>query len=237
MNLKYYLRGLGTGILVTVILMGIALGGKKETLSDNEIKERARALGMIEESTRLADAATASPNEEVTTAPKASPKDGEETAFDESGSAVPTPAANAASRPTADATSKPAADAASKSTADVTPKPTATPTPTPKAAETPENAASKPTPVAEPKSEESMKPVEEPVAEPSDGTISIQIARGDDSYAVCRKLEEAGLIISASDFDRYLYENGYDKRLNVGTYKIPEGTEPQEIARMIAGLQ
>lgn len=227
MNLKYYLRGLGTGILVTVILMGIALGGKKETLSDNEIKERARALGMIEESTRLADAATASPNEEVTTAPKASPKDGEETAFDESGSAVPTPAANAASRPTADATSKPVAD--------VTPKPTATPTP--KAAETSENAASKPTPAAEPKAEESMKPVEEPVAEPSDGTISIQIARGDDSYAVCRKLEEAGLIISASDFDRYLYENGYDKRLNVGTYKIPEGTEPQEIARMIAGLQ
>lgn len=229
MNLKYYLRGLGTGILVTVILMGIALGGKKETLSDNEIKERARALGMIEESTRLADAATASPNEEVTTAPKASPKDGEETALDESGSAVPTPVANAASGPTA--------DAASKSTADVTPKPTAKPTPTPKAAETPENAASKPTPAAEPKAEESMKPVEEPVAEPSDGTISIQIARGDDSYAVCRKLEEAGLIISASDFDRYLYENGYDKRLNVGTYKIPEGTEPQEIARMIAGLQ
>lgn len=234
MNLKYYLRGLGTGILVTVILMGIALGGKKETLSDNEIKERAKALGMIEESTRLADAATASPKEEVTTAPKASPKDGEETALDESGSAVPTSAVNATSKPTADATSKPTADAASKPTADVTSRPTAKPTPK---AETLENVTSKPTPEADPKAEESMKPVEEPVAGPSDGTISIQIARGDDSYAVCRKLEEAGLIISASDFDRYLYENGYDKRLNIGTYKIPEGTAPQEIARMIAGLQ
>lgn len=211
MNLKYYLRGLGTGILVTAILMGIALGGKKETLSDNEIRERAKALGMTEESTRLADAVTTSPKEEVTAAPEAVPEDG----------------AQAAPKPTVKVTPKP--------TANVTSKPTEMPTP--KTEEAPEKATSKPISAATPETEESMKPAEEAVTEPSDGTISIQIAGGDDSYAVCRKLEEAGLIISASDFDRYLYENGYDKRLNIGTYKIPEGTDPQEIARIIAGLQ
>lgn len=50
MKLKYYLRGLGVGIICTAIIMGIALSGnKKETLTDAEIIERARILGMIME--------------------------------------------------------------------------------------------------------------------------------------------------------------------------------------------
>ena len=50
MKLKYYLRGLGIGIICTAIIMGIALSGsKKETLSDTEIIERARLLGMVME--------------------------------------------------------------------------------------------------------------------------------------------------------------------------------------------
>ena len=49
MKLKYYLRGLGIGIVVTAIIMGVALGGTtKETLSDEEIKQRAVEMGMIE---------------------------------------------------------------------------------------------------------------------------------------------------------------------------------------------
>lgn len=48
MKLKYYLRGLGVGIICTAIIMGIALSGnKKEKLTDAEIMERARLLGMV----------------------------------------------------------------------------------------------------------------------------------------------------------------------------------------------
>lgn len=48
MKLKYYLRGLGVGIICTAIIMGIALSGKeKEKLTDAEIIERARLLGMV----------------------------------------------------------------------------------------------------------------------------------------------------------------------------------------------
>ena len=48
MKLKYYLRGLGVGIICTAILMGIALSGnKKEKLTDTEIIERAKLLGMV----------------------------------------------------------------------------------------------------------------------------------------------------------------------------------------------
>ena len=49
MKLKYYLRGLGIGIIGTASVMGIALSGKKETLSDEEIIERAEVLGMVME--------------------------------------------------------------------------------------------------------------------------------------------------------------------------------------------
>lgn len=48
MKLRYYMRGLGIGIIVTAVLMGISLGGTKEKLSDEEIRERARQLGMVE---------------------------------------------------------------------------------------------------------------------------------------------------------------------------------------------
>ncbi len=48
MKLKYYLRGMGIGIILTAIVMGFALGGRKATMSDAEIIQRAKALGMID---------------------------------------------------------------------------------------------------------------------------------------------------------------------------------------------
>lgn len=48
MKLKYYLRGMGVGVIVTtVILMIIFSFHKQETLSDDQIRERAAALGMV----------------------------------------------------------------------------------------------------------------------------------------------------------------------------------------------
>lgn len=194
MNLKYYLRGLGIGIIVTALIMGIAVGGKKETLSDSEIKERARALGMTEESTLLADAVS-------TIVPE---KEQEGTARQK----------EEAVEPVQEPTEEPKEEVTP--TPEVTPKPTPNPTP---------EVTPKPTPEI---AEESVEKT---------GSITIQVNNGDGSYTVCRKLEEAGLVISASDFDMYLYENGYDKRINVGTFEIPENADPQQIARILAGLE
>lgn len=49
MKLKYYMRGLGVGIIVTALLMGVALSGRKEMMTDEEIRERALEMGMVEE--------------------------------------------------------------------------------------------------------------------------------------------------------------------------------------------
>ena len=53
MNLKYYLRGLGIGILVTAIIMLIISHLNNSPMTDKQIKERALELGMVEADTTL----------------------------------------------------------------------------------------------------------------------------------------------------------------------------------------
>ena len=67
-------------------------------------------------------------------------------------------------------------------------------------------------------------------------TVTIQVNSGDSSFAVSEKLEQAGLVSSATEFDLYLCENGYDKRLNVGTFEIPANADNEQIARILARL-
>lgn len=45
--LRYYLRGLGIGILVTAVILGIA-GKDTEPMSDAVVRERAAQLGMVD---------------------------------------------------------------------------------------------------------------------------------------------------------------------------------------------
>lgn len=47
MRLKYYLRGLGLGILVTCVILMISFHTRKSTMSDEEIIERAKKIGMV----------------------------------------------------------------------------------------------------------------------------------------------------------------------------------------------
>lgn len=189
MNLKYYLRGLGIGIVITALIMGIASGSRKETLSNEEIKERAKALGMVEESTLLADVEKITPSPEAASASTPMPTSTPET------TPAPTPSPEAVSTPT--------------------PEPVSAPVPTP-----------------EPSSQE-----EQGESNAAASTVTIQVNRGDGSFTVSRKLEEAGLVSSAAEFDLYLCQNGYDKRLNVGSFEIPAGADEEQIAKILSGRQ
>ena len=40
---------------------------------------------------------------------------------------------------------------------------------------------------------------------------------------------------SGYDFNMYLYNNGYESKLRVGTYEIPKGASYEEITRIITG--
>ena len=67
-----------------------------------------------------------------------------------------------------------------------------------------------------------------------DGTITIEISRGDDSGTVARKLYNAGLVESAAEYDAFLMQHGYDKRLSTGTKNIDVTDSWQEIAEKLA---
>ena len=176
MKLKYYLRGLGIGILVTAVIMGVTQGSRKETLSDREIRERAAALGMVEPGNSLADLEAA-----------------ETPAATEIPEAIETPAA----------------------------------TETPEAAETP---AATEAPAATETPEVTARPMQKPAEEEEGSSYTFEIQAGDSSYQVAYRLQQAGLVADARDFDNYLCSKGYDRKLKTGSYEIPETATEEEIS-------
>ena len=74
-----------------------------------------------------------------------------------------------------------------------------------------------------------------PSDEPSnteDG-IQIVISKGDDSGTVSRKLYNAGLIENAAEYDAFLMQHGYDKKISTGTKIIYATDSWQEIAEKL----
>ena len=203
MKLKYYLRGLGIGIIVTAVIMGIVSG--KKTLSDREIKERAAALGMVEGTepgNSLADLAAVAVQD-----PTETPEE------------TPTPEPESTAEPTQAPTQEPEPSA----------EPTKAPTPIPESSAEPTQA---PTPEPESSAEPAVTP-----AELSKEDVTIVVRSGESSYTICKKLEQAGLITSASDFDTYLYLNGYDRKLRAGSFVIPADASQESIADILTSGQ
>lgn len=73
------------------------------------------------------------------------------------------------------------------------------------------------------------------VGEDAQECYLLQIVKGDGSGTVARKLQNAGIIENAAEFDAYLMQHGYDKKISVGTVEIPQGATWLEIAQMISG--
>jgi len=224
MGLKYYLRGLGVGIVVTALIMGIAAGvNSKEKLSDSEIRERAKELGMVEESTVLADTLAQgngnSPQEEAMP------------------SQTPEATAEPTQEPAPEATEEPASspEAAAETPEQEPQAPTATPTQTP--TQTPAPAPSqKPADTSE--KAPTQAPEETPGTQEASSagqseSVRIEVVSGDSSVTVCKKLAQAGLVESASEYDSYLCGNGYDKSIRAGVFEIPVDAGEKEIAEII----
>ncbi len=63
--------------------------------------------------------------------------------------------------------------------------------------------------------------------------VTITVSRGSGSETVARNCAKAGLVESASAFDKYLIDNGYSKSIRVGTFEIPMGSDMQTIAKIL----
>lgn len=202
MKLKYYLRGLGIGILITTVILSLAGIGRKN-MTDEEVVKRAKELGMVE-STLLSDLPDQTKAEEVRpTEPETSLQP--ETSEQEN-------------------SAEPEAGPGPETSEPETLEPEVSPEPE-------ETASTPETPVA---------PEETPVS-PEDGnpdtlageTVTLVIGRGESSTTVSKNLKKAGIVEDAAAFDRFLCNNGYDKKIITGTYEIPYGASEEEIAKII----
>lgn len=225
MKLKYYMRGLGIGIVVTAIFMSIFGKGQIQELTDSEIRERAKAIGMIED-TVLADMSEKN-LDKIEDEKKASEEDSSNAAevTPEETPADAVEGAKAAPEITGEETEKETTEGV-QDTAEVAP------------ADTPKDASegSKDfgNTAMQGTSSESKIPTDN-VANVSktETPIIIIVKGGDSSFSVSRKLAEAGLVESAGEYDSYLCQNGYDKKITSGSHSIPPNTTPEEIAKII----
>ncbi len=83
-----------------------------------------------------------------------------------------------------------------------------------------------------PVSTEVPEPTENP-AQTVEEIVLVDIVKGDSSNSVSKRLAELGLVEDSKSFNQYLCDNGYDKKLNIGSYKIVKGTSQEEIAKII----
>lgn len=217
MKLKYYLRGLGIGIICTAIIMGIALSGnKKETMTDTEILERARLLGMVmpeekdgasesEDGQQPGDEAL-EPEEMEEGDPKGnvdSKKQGDNQTADMKDASKTDNSQADSGEPKSDA-DKDSADKA-------------------KANSQEQNQAG----------EAAKQPGDSTAADNSKGSVQIEIKAGEYSDTVSQKLFQAGLISDATEFNQYLTQKGADQSLRVGVYQIPVGATNDEIIEIL----
>lgn len=227
MNLKYYLRGLGIGIVVTALIMSIAAGGKKETLSDKEIMERARALGMTEPGTLL---------EESLAGDNAS---GDEDSKDKDALNTDEELLDSGDEASAENELPDGPEADETVEAEATPMPEEGAVDVSAQGETAGQESTDAEGASEAEEEAAPNAEEENADESAEQEeiVIIQVKSGEGSYTVCQRLQEAGLIASASEFDTFLYERGYDKKIHAGTLEIPADADPEQIARILSGLE
>ena len=227
-RLKYYLRALGIGIIVTALLMGYSQkhGGE---MSDEEIRQRAAQLGMVEQKGVLSEVASVTENPvdsetmqltEPTMMPSPEPK--KEPEISEP-TVEPSPESTKEpeiSEPTVEPSSEPTKEPEM-------PEPTVAPSSEP----TKEPEISETTVTPSPEPERESEAAAETVSQAD--TVTVVISRGESSVTVSKTLAEAGLVEDYKSFDSFLCSGGYDKSISVGTYEIPVDATEEEIAKII----
>lgn len=217
MKIRYYLRGLGIGILVTSIFFLVSNGNANQTMTDEQVKARARELGMTE-SMVLADLAVKETTEEAVEEIVESIV--EDTV--EAGTLEESTIEESATEETATVKEE---ESVSEEEASVPEEESLEEM----SEEEPNSEAGENEPVKEAEEEAGSAPNTEPV--------TIMVNRGEGSDTVSRRLQEAGLVADAHEYDRYLMANGYDKKIGAGEHVIPAGATWEVIARTLCNMQ
>ena len=243
---KYYMRGIGVGILVCALILSISRINTRTEISDEEIISRARALGMVEsgdqtltEATGVSDAETESseggqisPSPEVTPDPVPTQTPGdeqqEEMSSPEASSEPPYPVMTEAPSTEASEPPYPVMTAAPSPETSEPPYPVMTSAPSPEASEPSEVPSPSPSSVPLPSSSSDNDPLLTDLV-----YVTLTVYSGNSSDTVARRAEELGLVTNSREFDSYLVTNGYANRIRVGSFEIPLGASYEYIAKAI----
>ncbi|MCR4842451.1 MAG: endolytic transglycosylase MltG [Eubacterium sp.] len=197
MKFKYYLRGIGIGILCATLICMVGISVNGGLLTDENAIKRAEELGY--------------------TAPESSDATGNSS----DGMTV--------EEYVASATGDSALTGSGSDTVTVTDS-------TAGADSDSDNTSSKSDSDSDSSDEDSDSNVTETTGGSSEevarGNVSkatITIKGNDDSVDVADRLEDAGIVESASEFDAYLVSNGYDTKLSPGTYEVTSDMSFSEI--------
>lgn len=184
MKLKYFLRGLGIGIIFGALIMlaGYMTSGSYK-MSDEEIIKEAEKLGMVKEERPV----------------------------------VVSSDSDASTRATTENTTKATTEAMKTTTEATTTEATTTEATTTEATTeaTTEN-----------------KTTDSRTDESSDIVVAdIEVKSGMNSTSVAKLLQDAGIIEDYRDFDRYLDNNGYSKKIQVRKFTFSSNMTYEEIAK------
>ena len=252
MRLRSYLRGLGIGIVVTALLMGATT--KTEPMSDAQIKEKARALGMTEKGEQVLSEAMSpgssvsvdKPKIELLEFPdkvseneskgeKSSDSSSAKEKSEEKTSNSSSVKEKSEEKTSSSSSVKEKSEEKSSSSSSVKEKETSSSKKSSSSSSVKEKETSSSKKSSS--SSSSLPKIDPESAKPTtpapDGYVSITVVGGESSTMVASRLKEAGLISDAAAFDRFLCDNGYDRRITTGHKMIPRGASQVEIAGIL----
>lgn len=214
MRLKYFLRGVGIGILVTTIIL-TATHASERRMSDSEVIDRAIELGM---SFSASHSGQQSSTEESSTEESSAGREnaGDDVTDDlqhesetetEMGSQSPS---ETVSESTGDGEALPGKE--SEAVTGMTTQAITETTETTTELTTENNNAGSAAGVMN-----------------NEVTCTINITKGMSSRTVCDMLKQNGIIEDAADFDRYLIKTGYDDKIRVGEVEVNSGMTYEEL--------
>lgn len=233
MKLRYYLRGLGIGMLVAALVL-ILSGNTGGKMSDEAVRRRAAELGMVEKDKTVLEDVSGGRNSVADEEAAAGPKPQTEESVTVSENAPGVQEAESDEAPEEDAWVR-SQDGGEDESAPSEPE----------SEEGKQSAAQEETAEQSDTQKETAQEIEQRAQEvaqrghevaensPPESIVTFVVQHGDSSISVARRAQELGLVASAADFDVFLCQNGYDKRISVGSYEITVGASEKEIADKI----
>ena len=233
--MKYYLRGVGTGLAVAVLLLGLSgVNQKVEALDKQKENPKATESSESGQGTESSEIESSAPYE---TSDGTEPDETIETS--ESSSTIETSESDATTdtsesiEPSSESTEP--TESSETTTTDGNESGSAS-------TETPEStdgntSLSDGTDAStdETSTSESTESGQQGGQAAQEGDYTLTIYRGYSSWTVAKILAQESIVEDAKTFDAYLCKNGYDKRIRVGSFVIPEGSDEATIAKIITG--